>query len=313
LDYPAESIEFSTGGLTVNKWLNYHHLYYFRTIAHEGGIAKAAQKLRLGQPTLSTQLRQLEDSLGHRLFDRRKRTLVLTEAGKVTLEYADTIFRSGDELMQVLEDGSLSGRIDVKLGALDCVPKRLLIGLIKSALAGGNCSVTLLEGRGDELFRELFAHQIDLIVCNYPPAASTLGKVFSRSIAKAPVAVFGAPKFAKLKKGFPRNLEGQPFILPTVHSKLRHDLDHYFSVNKLRVRPIAETQDTSVQKLLGIEGHGLIPLPEFSTRDLVGEKKLVKLGTLPDVKEEFWLVAAARKIENPIAAALMGSFQVVGT
>lgn len=292
------------------KWLNYHHLYYFRTIAHEGGIAKAAEKLRLGQPTLSTQLRQLEESLGHLLFDRRKRALILTEAGKVALEYADSIFRSGDELIQVLDDKSFSGRTDVKFGALDSVPKRLLLSLMEGALKEGNCSVSLLEGRGDELFRELLAHQIDLIISNYPPATSDLGRVYSRSIAKVPVAVFGAPKYAHLKKGFPRSLEGQPFVLPTSHSKLRHDLDHYFTVNKLRVIPVAETQDTSVQKLLGIEGHGLIPLPEFTTRDLIGEKKLIKVGSLAEVKEEFWLISAERKIENPIAARIMKSFRL---
>lgn len=295
----------------MKKWLNYHHLYYFWTIAREGGVAKAAAKLRLGQPTLSTQLKQLEGSLGHALFDRKKRALVLTEAGKVALEYADSIFRSGDELIQVLEDRSFSGRTDVKFGALDSVPKRLLLSLMEAALKEGNCTVSLLEGRGDELFRELFSHQIDLIVCNYPPVAADIGKVYSRSIAKVPVAVFGAPKFVRLKKGFPRNLEGQPFVLPTAHSKLRHDLDHYFSVNRIRVRPVAETQDTSVQKLLGIEGHGLIPLPEFSAKDLIAESKLVKIGTLPEVREEFWLVAAARKIENPIAAGIMQTFQLV--
>ncbi len=294
----------------MTKWLNYHHLYYFRTIAHEGGIAKAAEKLRLGQPTLSTQLRQLEESLGHLLFDRRKRSLVLTEAGKVALEYADSIFRSGDELLQVLEDQSFSGRIDVKFGALDSVPKRLLLDLMEAALKEGNCSVSLLEGRGDELFREMLAHQIDLIISNYPPVTSDVGRVYSRSIAKVPVAVFGAPKYAHLRKGFPKSLEGQPFVLPTDHSRLRHDLDHYFLLKKLRVVPVAETQDTSVQKLLGIEGHGLIPLPEFTTRDLISEKKLIKIGALPEVKEEFWLISAARKIENPIAARIMKSFHL---
>ena len=295
----------------MNKWLNYHHLYYFRTIAHEGGIAKAAKKLRLGQPTLSTQLRQLEESLGQLLFDRGKRTLILTEAGKVALEYADSIFRSGNEMMQVLEDGAFSGRTDVKFGALDSVPKRLLLSLVEAALKDGNCSVSLLEGRGDELIRELMAHQLDLILSNYPPVTSDLGRVFSRSIAKVSVSVFGAPKFAALKKGFPKSLEGQPFILPTAHSKLRHDLDHYFAVNKIRPLPVAETQDTSLQKLLGIEGYGLIPLPDFTMKNHIGEKKLVRLGSLPEVKEEFWLISANRKIQNPIAAQIMKSFQLL--
>ena len=292
------------------KWLNYHHLFYFRTIAKAGGIAKAAEKLRLGQPTLSTQLKQLEDALGRSLFERKNRSLVLTEAGKIALDYAENIFRTGDELLQVLEDGVVSGRTDVKIGALDSVPKRLLSNLVRAALKEKNVTVSLLEGRGDELFRELFSHQLDLIVSNYPPSSLEFGRIYSRSLAKVPVAVFASAEFIGLKKKFPESLNGQPFILPTLHSKLRHDLDHYFKINGLRIIPIVETQDTSLQKLLGIDGLGLIPLPEFTAKDLVGEKKLVKLGTLQDVKEEFWLISAARKIENPVAARLMKSFQV---
>lgn len=292
------------------KWLNYHHLFYFRTIAKAGGIAKAADKLRLGQPTLSTQLKQLEDALGRSLFERKNRSLVLTEAGKIALDYAENIFRTGDELLQVLEDGAVSGRTDVKIGALDSVPKRLLSNLVRAALKEKNVTVSLLEGRGDELFRELFSHQLDLIVSNYPPSSLEFGRIYSRSLAKVPVAVFASAEFIGLKKKFPESLNGQPFILPTAHSKLRHDLDHYFKINGMRIIPIVETQDTSLQKLLGIDGLGLIPLPEFTAKDLVGEKKLVKLGTLQDVKEEFWLISAARKIENPVAARLMKSFQV---
>jgi len=292
------------------KWLNYHHLFYFRTIAKAGGIAKAADKLRLGQPTLSTQLKQLEDALGRSLFERKNRSLVLTEAGKIALDYAENIFRTGDELLQVLEDGAVSGRTDVKIGALDSVPKRLLSNLVRAALKEKNVTVSLLEGRGDELFRELFSHQLDLIVSNYPPSSLEFGRIYSRSLAKVPVAVFASAEFIGLKKKFPESLNGQPFILPTAHSKLRHDLDHYFKINGLRIIPIVETQDTSLQKLLGIDGLGLIPLPEFTAKDLVGEKKLVKLGTLQDVREEFWLISAARKIENPVAARLMKSFQV---
>lgn len=292
------------------KWLNYHHLFYFRTIAKEGGIARAAEKLRLGQPTLSTQLKQLEDALGRPLFERKNRSLVLTEAGKIALDYAENIFRTGDELLQVLEDGAVSGRTDVKIGALDSVPKQLLSSLVRAALKEQNATVSVHEGRGEELFRELFAHQLDLIVSNYPPASLDFGRIYSRSLAKVPVAVFASAQFAGLKKKFPESLNGQPFILPTAHSKLRHDLDHYFKVNGLRIIPVVETQDTSLQKLLGIDGFGLIPLPEFAAKDLVQEKMLVKLGTLLDVREEFWLISAARKIENPIAAKIMKSFQL---
>ncbi len=292
------------------KWLNYHHLYYFMTIAKEGGIAKAAVKLRLGQPTLSTQLKQLEDILEQPLFERKNRSLLLTEAGKVALQYAEDIFKMGNELIQVLDDKSFTAKTDIKFGCLDSIPKHIILSITTEALKNKDCTVTILEGKGDELFRELFAHQIDLILSNYPPVTSEHGKTYSRSIAKVPVAVFGAPKFSALKKNFPQSLVGQPFIMPTSHSKLRQDLDHYFSVNGLRINTLVETQDTSVQKLLGLEGMGLIPIPEFAAHQLVKEKKLVKIGVLHEVKEEFWLVSAARKIENRIAAKLMKEFHL---
>jgi LysR family transcriptional activator of nhaA len=292
------------------KWLNYHHLYYFWTIAKVGGIAKAAEKLRLGQPTLSTQLKQLEDSLEHPLFERKNRSLVLTEAGKVALGYAEDIFKLGDELIQVLDDKTFSNTVEVTFGALDSVPKHIILAMAKAALKSGDCRVTILEGKGDELFRELFAHQIDLMVSNYPPMGFEQGRTYSRSFAKVPVAVFGTPKFSSLRRNFPASLEGQPFILPTSHSKLRQDLDHFFTANRIRTNLVAETQDTAIQKLMGIEGLGLLPLPEFAAQQLVSEKKLIKVGLLYDVKEEFWLVSAARKIANPMAAKLMKEFEL---
>ncbi|NUN06317.1 MAG: LysR family transcriptional regulator [Bdellovibrio sp.] len=291
------------------QWLNYHHLNYFYTIAKEGSIAKAAEKLNLGQPTLSIQLKQLEDSLGKSLFERRKQRLHLTEAGKVAFQYADQVFQLGLEMVEALQDRLANDRVHVQIGALDSVPKHILMTVILQAYKYGNCSVSVLEGAGADLLRELGTHHIDLLLSNYP-ANVDLKKVHARSIAKLDVVVCAAPKYKHLRKGFPRSLEGEPFVFPTAHSKLRRDLDHFFLVNNIRVDRIAETQDTSLQKLLGQEGVGLIPIAEVAAADLVKEKKLVVLGTLEGVHEEIWLMSADRKIDNPIAAQLMKGFSL---
>lgn len=65
-------------------WLNYHHLYYFWSVARAGTIAQASKELRLAQPTISGQIRQLEESLGEKLFDKVGRNLMLTETGQST-------------------------------------------------------------------------------------------------------------------------------------------------------------------------------------------------------------------------------------
>lgn len=287
------------------QWLNYHHLFYFRTIAVEGSIARAAEKLRLGQPTLSAQLRQLEDMIGKPLFERRNRSLILTEAGKAALDYANEIFRLGEEMLEVLKDRAPDNQTHLQIGALDSVPKSMLQSLVLKAYDVGRCTVSILEGKGDELFRELYAHRIDLMLSNYPPPANEQTRVYSKSVAKLPVAIYGADKFLSLKKSFPKSLEGQPFVMPTGHSKLRHDLGHYFKLRSISVNPVAETQDTSLQKLLAGNGVGLAPLSETGDFKEFGLKKI---GQLEAVHEEVWLISAQRKLENPIASKLMASF-----
>src|SRR6478752_7643578 len=90
-------------------FLNFHHLRYFWTVARKGGVHKAAEELRVSQPSISAQLKLLEDAFGEKLFRRNGRNLVLTEAGHVVLSYADEIFSAGRELMSAMKQGP-SGR-----------------------------------------------------------------------------------------------------------------------------------------------------------------------------------------------------------
>jgi len=290
-------------------WLNYHHLYYFWITANEGSISNASRKLRVGQPTISTQIRTLEESLNQILFNRKSRGLHLTEAGKVVLDYANQIFSLGNELLEVVKDETFSKRAHIHIGALDGVPKSLIQSVIHSAQRIAPCLITVIEGKGDFLFMELLAHRIDLVVSNFAPTIGNSKQYFSRLLEKIPITIFSTKKFQSLKRKFPKSLQDQPFIMPTLDSKLRHDLNHYFQSNKITVDVVIETQDTSIQKLLGNEGMGLVPLPDFAGKDLVKEGKLIKIGSLQGVTEDFWLVSSPRKFSNPIAETLMKDFE----
>jgi LysR family transcriptional regulator, transcriptional activator of nhaA len=290
-------------------WLNYHHLYYFWITATEGSISSASKKLRVGQPTISTSIKNLEECLNQSLFNRKSRGLHLTEAGKVVSDYANQIFTLGNELMEVIKDETFSKRTHVQFGALDSVPKSLVQSLIHSAQKIAPCAISVVEGGGDYLFRELEAHRIDLVISNFPPTIGDSKHYFSRLLAKIPITIFSTKKFQPLKRKFPQSLQDQPFIMPSLHSKLRHDLNHFFQINKITVDVVIETQDTSIQKLLGNEGMGLIPLPDFAGRELIKEGKLIKIGSLQGVTEDFWLVSSPRKFSNPIAETLMKSFK----
>lgn len=291
-------------------WLNYHHLYYFWVTAKEGSIKEASKKLEIGQPTISTQIKNLEGSLSQSLFERKGQRLHLTEVGRVVLDYANQIFVLGNELMEVVKDGTFPRRTHIQFGALDSVPKSFAQSLIHSAQNIRPCTITVLEGEGEYLFRELEAHRIDLVISNFPPTIGDTKKFFSRLLAKFPISIFSTKNFQSLKRKFPKSLQDQPFIMPSLHSKLRHDLNHFLKINNISVDVIIETQDTSIQKLLANEGMGLVPLPDFAGKELVKEGKLIKIGTLKGVMEDFWLVSSPRKIPNPIAVALMKNFRL---
>lgn len=290
--------------------LNYHHLFYFKVIATEGSISKAALKLRLGQPTLSMQLKQFEDSLGHQLFERKNRSLVLTEMGRVVLSYANEIFHLGEEMLQTIADRpAAQKRLNLQIGALDSVPKALVKSLMEAAYAKGDCRVSIREGEGPDLIRELTQHRLDLVLSNAAAPSLTEERLYTRSILKMPLIVAGAKKFGQLRHQFPRSLSFQPFLLPTAHSRVRHEMEHYLENHLIQVDVVAETQDTALMKMLAREGHGLVVVGEHSVRADLESGALVKIGELENHFEEIWLIAAQRKIQNPVAKDLMRDFQ----
>jgi len=292
------------------RWLNYHHLYYFKTIAEEGSISKASKKLHLGQPALSAQLKVLEESLGEQLFERKNRALFLTEAGEIVLEYANHIFKLGRELLEVMDDKTLAIRRQVHIGTLESIPKSFILKIIEHIRREMDTKIIILEGSAKFIIDQLINHKIDLIVTDAPPSTNVSTPLDTKLLSRIPMAVFGTSNYANLKKDFPKSLAGQPFILPTPHSQIRLDIDKFFYKRKIDIDVTIETQDTTFQKLMGIAGMGLVVLPQFAGQEYIMAKKLVEIGTLSQVTTDYWMVTAQRKIVNPISAHIMANFKL---
>lgn len=296
--------------MTTKPWINYHHLLYFKTVAIEGGIANAAKKLRLSQPTLSTQMKVFEDTIGHELFDRSKRHLQLTEAGRMVLGYATEIFRLGDEMMDALNDRFVATKIQVQIGAMDTVSKHVIRKVFQKAQESYDCMVAFTEGHGDELLRELRSHRLDLVISNYSPPVVEMPGFYAKSIVKMPVAICGSNKFAKLKRNFPASLQDQPFVMPSLQSRLRFEIENYLKSQNIRVNVVAEIQDSSLQTIMGTYGDGLIPVALPAVEDLIANKSLSIIGVLKEIHEELWFIAGQRRLQNPVAAAIMKDFRL---
>ncbi len=293
----------------MNKqWLNYHHLYYFMTIAELNSISKAAEKLLLGQPTLSAQLKQFEDTLGVQLFERQHKKLILTEHGALALEYARNIFKLGGEMYEALHDRLKPSKINVQLGALDSVPKQVMLQLTQAALKISPCSISLVEGKFDELMRDLGAHKVDLAITNFLPKLESTKGLYHKVISKKTVGIYGSPEYKRLRKNFPKSIDGQPFVLPTYDSQMRYDLEHWLRLNQLTIDVVAETQDTALKKLMAVNNMAMIPAASHTVRRQVFAGELVLIGELENVTEELYLISSQRKIANPVAAELMKSF-----
>lgn len=280
------------------------------TIAEMQSVSRAAEKLRLGQPTLSAQLKQLEDNLGIQLFERRHKKLILTEQGRTALDYAKNIFKMGSEMYEALHDRLLPSRTHVQIGALDSVPKQIISLIAKHAYKVGPCNVSLVEGNSQEMLRDLLSHRIDLFITDYLPNSLESVGLRHRSLIKKTVSIFGAPKFKKLKGQFPQSLSGKQFVMPTFSSRLRHDVEHWANANDISLDIIAETQDISLKKLMAVDGLGLIPAASHSVSRQILSGDLIEIGKLNGVTEELFFVTAQRRIENPISAAIFRHFRI---
>jgi LysR family transcriptional activator of nhaA len=293
----------------MNKyWLNYHHLYYFMTIAEMNSISKAAEKLLLGQPTLSAQLKQFEENLGVLLFERHHKKLILTEHGKLALEYARNIFKMGGEMYEALHDRLKPAKINIQLGALDSIPKQVMLQLTQAALKIAPCSISLVEGKFEELMRDITSHKVDLAISNFLPKLEATKGMFHKVISKRPLGIYGSPQFKSLRKKFPQSLNSQPMVLPTYDSQMRYDLEHWLRLNEISIDVIAETQDTALKKLMATNSMAMIPAASHTVQMQVLSGELILIGELSNVTEELYLISAQRKIANPVAAELMKTF-----
>ncbi|NQZ02322.1 MAG: LysR family transcriptional regulator [Bdellovibrionales bacterium] len=251
----------------MKKWLNYHHLLYFKVIAEEQSVSKAAEKLLLGQPTLSTQLKQFEDRIGTKLFDRQSGGLQLTEHGKVVFQYAQKIFNLGDELQDLMEGSSELTHTTLRVGALDSIPRQVISKIVMFARKNTKCKVEIFDDKSEHLLSMLKQNQLDLVLTTFLPESDLAEGLFPKLISKTPVAFFGAKEEAHLAKGFPESIKDYPIVMPTYDSKLRYDIDVWFQERGWEPYIIVESQDISVKKSIAMDDIGILPTAEHTVSE----------------------------------------------
>ena len=145
--------------------LNYNHLYYFHVAAVEGTLAAAAQRLGVTQPTVSEQLRALEQALGKDLFERTQMGLRLTEAGRLAFLQTTRMFLTGDRLADHVTGGPSRGADMLRIGVSSGVARSTEHDFLLPLIARGEWVASTRTGECVELLRALRTGQLDLVLC----------------------------------------------------------------------------------------------------------------------------------------------------
>lgn len=286
--------------------LNYHHLRYFWTVARLGSVRAAAERLHVSQPTVSAQVRELEDALGQKLFRRAGRGLALTEAGDRVCRYGDEIFALGDELQASLRHPVGGATLRVAIGVTDSLPKSLSHDILKPAFGSGpNVQLVCQEGRVTDLLGELAAFRLDLVLADEPAPSSSPVKTHHQLLGSSSVILCATAKLAaKLKPRFPRSLEGAPALLPATGSALRRTLDPWFAAEGIQPRVVAEYDDRALMKMAAADGQGFLPLPAAAVREGMTRWGLKVLGPAGDCQEHFYAITTERRVHHPAVVAI---------
>ena len=292
---------------TADEWLNYHHLRYFHAVAREGSVSRAAEKLRVSQPSICVQVKQLEAALGETLYRRSGRSIMLTDFGRLIQGYAEEIFTLGRELLAAGKRGPAARTQRLHLGVVDSFPKLLSLDILRPALAQTPpIHIACHEGKLDDLLGQLAAHRLDALLADEPPPTGAKVKTFTHPLGGSGVAFCAAPSLAKKLRGrFPRNLRDAPMLLPTQNTALRRDLEIWFRSVGVEPVVIGEFEDGALAKIVASDGHGVTVVPTVVLAEAVERYGFVSLGRTEACRIELYLITAERRIEHTAVALLV--------
>ena len=288
---------------------NYRHLYYFWVVAREGGMARAAERLGIAVQTVSTQVRELERSLGTELLRPAGRGLSLTEAGRVALREAEAIFALGERLPARVRDAAQGGGLRLAVVISDGLPKLAVRGLLQPVLAEPRLRLVCHEAGFESLLGELALHRLDLVLADRAAPPNPNLRLYSHPLGSAPLAWYAAPALAAAaRRGFPGSLARVPVLLPTAHAAVRGALDAWFERLELRPNLVGEFEDSALLATFGAGGMGVFPAPEAppaALAGIAGRGGLVRVGGCDGVAVQLVAIGSERKVQHPLVQRVL--------
>jgi LysR family transcriptional activator of nhaA len=290
----------------IMDWLNYHHLYYFWSVARDQSISRASERLHLAPSTISAQVTKLEEMLGSKLFQRAGRNLELTEMGRIAFRYADEIFTLGREMLDTVQGRPITGPIRLIVGIVDALPKLVARKLLRPALKlPESLHLICHEGKEEQLLAELSVHALDIVLTDTPVKSGLSVKAYSHLLGECSVSFFATSQLAAQLQGkFPSSLDGASMLLPSPMSALRGSLDRWFDAINIRPQIVGEFDDQALLKVFGQAGDGVFAAPSVIEREVQNQHNVKVIGRSVAVRELFYAISVERIIKHPAVAAI---------
>jgi len=293
--------------MAVIRRLNYQHLLYFWSVVRTGSLTRACEELALSAPTISMQLRTLEERLGEKLLAKSGRALVPTEVGRMVFSYADEIFGLGQDLLEALDHRPTARPLRLVVGTDDVVPKEIAYRILKPTLALKRpVRIVCREGTLERLVAGLALHEVDVVLSDAPVTPSLNVRAYNHSLGTCEVLWMATPTLAKtLRRAFPRSLDGVPVLLPTDDTAIRRALDQWLGKQEVRPVMIGEFEDYAMLREFARSGHGFAPVPSILEEQFRKEYGVARIGVATGVKAEFYAISVERKIKNPAVVEMI--------
>ena len=285
---------------------NYRHLYYFWVVAKEGGMAKAAEKLGMAVQTISTQVRELERSLGYTLLKPSGRGVALTDAGTAAMRQAELIFQLGEKLPGAVRDAVGTPSVRLAVGISEGLAKLAVRQLMQPVMQTPNLRLICHEDEFEDLLGDLALHRLDVVLADRPAPNNPNLKVYSHSLGSSPIAWYAPPALASVaRKRFPQSLASVPVLLPTSHAAIRLRLDQWFERLSIRPNVVGEFEDSALLKTFGAAGMGVFPATELVHEQLTARYGVQYVGACDGVEEHFFAIGAHKKVLHPLVQKLL--------
>jgi LysR family transcriptional activator of nhaA len=281
-------------------------LQYFWAVSQDGSVVKASERLHVTPATISIQLRDLEKSLGVKLFRKAGRGLALTEMGIAVQSYANDIFATGQELLDMVNGRPVGGPMVLRVGIKDVMPKLVAYQLLEPTLRmPGDVRLLCHEGDITKLIAELAIHKLDVVLSDTPIDPTMKVRAYSHLLGESDVVLVGVKPLAKkVRSGFPGSLNGAPMLLPMKNSVLRRSLDYWFEENEIRPKIVGEFEDSAMLKIMGKAGVGVFPVASAICNEVEEMYGVEPIATLPNISEKYYALSVERKVKHPAVLAI---------